>query len=74
MVVGVMGLLLVVGVPIYWRQHRILLLVPFLYGTIFSLFGFAKPAESVADFVTRVLIINLATGFILFFALWESRK
>jgi len=69
-----MGLLLAVGIPIYWWQLKILRLVPFLYATTFSLFGFATAAESVTDLAMRVLVINSVTGGILFFAWLQCRK
>jgi hypothetical protein len=72
--VGVMGLLLAVGVPIYWWQVKILRLIPFLYATSFSLFGFATAAESVSDLVMRVLVMNSVTAGILFFAWLQCRK
>ena len=72
--VGVMGLLLAVGVPIYWWQQKILRIVPFLYATTFSLLGFATAAESITDLVLRILVINSVTAGILFFAWLQCRK
>jgi xanthosine utilization system XapX-like protein len=71
--VGAIGVLIAVGIAVYWWQHWILRLIPFLYATAFSFVWFGETAESFVDLAMRALIVNSVTGFMLFFAWLQIR-
>ena len=72
--VGAIGVVVAVGVAVKWWEHWIVRLVPFLYATVFTSAWFGGTAESFADLLISVLVVNSATGILLFFAWLEIRK
>ena len=62
------------GVAIYWWERRMLRLIPFLYSTVLLFVWFGETAESFADLVMHALVVNSATGFMLFFAWLQIRE
>lgn len=72
--VGALGVIIAIGIAVYWWERWILRLVPFLYATTFSVVWFGGTAESFADLATRTLIVNTATGIMLLFAWLQIRE
>jgi hypothetical protein len=71
--VGVFGVPIAIGAAVYWWEHWISRLVPFLYATAISFVWFGETAESFADLAIRALVVNSVTGFMLFFAWLQIR-
>ena len=72
-VVGTIGLAIAIGIAVYWWERRILRLVPFLYATVLSFVWFGETAESFPDLAMHALVLNSATGILLFFAWLQIR-
>ena len=73
-ILGIVGLFIAIAVPVYWWERPLLRVVPFLYATMFSVLWFGGTAESYAKMALNVLVINVVTGALLFFAWFEARK
>jgi len=73
-ILGVLGLFVAIGVPVYWWGRPLLRVIPFIYATGFAILWFGDTAESYGKMALHVLVLNMVTGVLLFFAWLEARK
>lgn len=73
-ILGILGLFIAIGVPIYWWGRPMLRMIPFIYATAFAVLWFGGTAESYTKIALNVLVLNVVTGALLFFAWLEARK
>ena len=71
---GAFGVIIAIGITIYWWERRPLRIVPFVYATTFTFLWFVNKSDSITEVVKAIGVVNTVTGVLLFVAWLQVRK